>query len=156
MNNFKRRAAAVASAFVFAAVAVLWPSAALAGERSVDDQIEQVLRDFPGGVRTAHNEVSWDGGSVVLTILDGASARAVGSCATGKFCAYSATGLGGSKLTFSSCSGTNSTASLGAVRSIANARSSGTVYAFNGSTSVASATAGSSSDVWSTVTRLGC
>ena len=124
----------------------------------LDEQISQVLRDFPGGVRTAANEVTWNGGDVVLTIATSTSAsqRAVGTCADGKFCAYGSSGLSGSKLTFSSCTASNSTAPIGRVRSFANARGSGTVYAYNGSTSVDSVGAGSWKNTSATITRLGC
>lgn len=82
---------------------------------------------------------------------------AVGSCATDHFCAYTNINLTGAKIIFSNCNATNSVSPLGSkVRSSANARSSGTVYAYNGSTVVASTGAGTYKNTTATVTRLGC
>ncbi len=152
----KKLARAVVLTFALFLSGIGLSSPAVAAEPSVDERVEVVLKQFPGGTRVAVNEVSWDGGNVVLTFASGATTKSVGSCATGKFCAFSAGSLGGSKLTFSSCTATNSTAPLGVVRSFANARSSGTVYAYNGSTSVASTAASSWTNTTATITRLGC
>ena len=122
---------------------------------SVQSQIDQVLNDFPGGHQISSNQISWDNGAAIMT-FPSTSARAVGTCATGQFCAYSAASLGGVRLAFTSCSAANSTASLSAVRSVANGRSSGTVTAYNGSSAVFSVSADSWTNTSSTVTRLGC
>jgi hypothetical protein len=46
---------------------------------SVEADIDRVLRDSPGAVRTGPYEVSWDGGSVVSTwVPQGSAARDVG------------------------------------------------------------------------------
>lgn len=125
---------------------------------SMQERIDQVLAEHPGGTQISQNEVAWDDGDVILTLASGGiSTFAVGSCATGKFCAYSGTFLSGSRLTFSSC-GTHSTTALGAVRSIANARSSGSVQGKNSSNSVL-VTVGAGSSNGSTpigVTKVSC
>lgn len=125
---------------------------------TMQERIDEVLAEQPGSTQTSWNEVTWDDGDVTLTLAaDGISTFAVGSCATGKFCAYSGTFLSGSRLTFSSC-GTHSTASLGTVRSIANARSSGSVQGKN-SANTTLVTVGAGSSNGSTpigVTKVSC
>jgi len=125
----------------------------------LQQQIDHVLLEYPGGVQTGPGEVTWGGGEVVLELEDPArgpltvATMAVGSCATDHFCAYTNINLTGAKITFSNCNATNSVSPLGSkVRSFANARSSGTVYAYNGSTVVAS----TYKNTTATVTRLGC
>lgn len=114
--------------------------AAYAAEDSgLQDRVDAVLAEFPGGTQTMANEISWDGGQMILTLAtgdDSFAARAVGSCATGYYCAYSGYNLSGSKLSFSACNTTQSTSALSVVRSIANARSSGSVQGKNSSGSV--------------------
>lgn len=131
------------------------------GESSNDptqNQVDAVLAQFPEGTQTGPGEVSWDGGQVVLTIISSeAQARSVGSCSSGWFCAYTGSALSGSRLAFSSCSGTNSLAAIGnAPRSIANARSSGTVRAYSPVGAVASVGANSYINISLSATRLGC
>lgn len=103
---------------------------------TVQDQIDHALSEIPGGVQTGSNTVEWEDGAVTLTVADpnGSVLFAVGSCATGAYCAYSDLSLTGSKLSFTTCNTTVSTAALlTGVRSIANARSTGYVQAKNGS-----------------------
>lgn len=128
------------------------------GTNPLQDQVDRILEAHPGGTQIAENQIAWDGGDVVLTIPseDVSGLAAVGSCATGRFCAYSGSNQGGLQLSFSSCTGTNSTAPIGAVRSVTNARSSGTVSAFNGSSVVLTVGAGSTANTSATITRLGC
>ncbi|WP_448389856.1 peptidase inhibitor family I36 protein [Microbacterium aurum] len=87
--------------------------AAYAAEDSgLQDRVDAVLAEFPGGTQTKANEISWDGGQMILTLAtgdDSFAARAVGSCATGYYCAYSGYNLSGSKLSFSACNTTQST-----------------------------------------------
>lgn len=99
------------------------------------NEIDSVLERFPGGMQTSDRTVEWDNGAVVLELAaDGSSDRSVGTCATGSYCAYNGLSLTGSKLSFTACSTTVSLAALsGNVRSIANARSSGSVQGQNGS-----------------------
>ncbi|MFT4157519.1 MAG: hypothetical protein QM630_06270 [Microbacterium sp.] len=135
---------------------VLAPISAQAAEDALQQRVDEVLAEFPGGVQTGRGEITWDDGEVILTLVD-VTAKAVGTCASGRFCAYTGTYMSGAKISFTNCSGTNSVAPLGsAVHSFANARSSGTVHAYNGSTSVGSTTAGTYKNTTATVTRLGC
>jgi|GEM_PF-1312495 len=127
--------------------------------QSVQTQIDAALAQHPGGMQTSVNEVSWEGGAIVLTIeLPGIVNRAVGTCADGAFCAFSGGSLTGNKLSFSSC-GTYSVSSLGGVvRSVANGRSSGSVQGKNASNSVLTTVpAGSRNDsAPSGITKLSC
>jgi hypothetical protein len=140
-----------------AALAILAPAAAHATGDPLQDRVDQVLEDYPGGTQTGAGEISWNDGDIVLTLKEGVSSRAVGSCSTGSFCAYTGNTLSGARISFSNCTGTNSVAPLGSpVRSFANARSSGTVGAFNGGTVVDSTAAGTHKNTAATISRLGC
>ena len=136
----------------------------LAGPASASSQdpmqtrIDQVLADYPGGVQSDWNEVSWADGDVILTLaVDGYQARAaVGTCASGKYCAYSGPSQGGNKMTFTTC-GNQSVSALGApVKSLANARTAGSVVAKNGSTVVLSVATGAIKNTSATVTQVSC
>lgn len=119
---------------VAVALISLGASPSQAADGPLQDQINQVLEEFPGGVQTSATTISWDGGAMTLTLANpsGFAAAAVGSCATGAYCAYNGLSLTGSKLSFTSCPATSSTAALpGVVRSIANARSSGSIQGRN-------------------------
>ncbi|MCW5953365.1 MAG: peptidase inhibitor family I36 protein [Propionibacteriaceae bacterium] len=109
-----------------------------AEDSELQARVDAILAAHPGGVQTAPNEIEWDDGDVTLTLdMPGvATPFAVGSCATDRFCAYGSVNLSGTKLTFSTCDATHSTAALGTVRSMANARSSGTVQGLSSSGSV--------------------
>jgi len=102
---------------------------AQATESDLQARIDLALAEFPGGVQTSSTTVEWEDGAIELTLApEGITPFAVGSCATGKYCVFGGTNLGGSKLSFTACDTTYSTAALlGSVRSMANARSSGTV-----------------------------
>ncbi|MFT4157574.1 MAG: peptidase inhibitor family I36 protein [Microbacterium sp.] len=153
-------------------VSLLTPATALAIEPSpspmqqlVDDVIEE-----HGGVQTGWNEVTWDEGDIMLTIdpqlgersvsarVDAAPAAAAkDNCAAGKYCAYAAAFYGGSKLTYSACPATYTSFSvIGAVRSIKNSRTSGTVRAYNGSTVKSTMSAGQGSSNISGITKITC
>lgn len=154
------------------AVAVLITAAVLGGaapahadvaEPDVAPQIAQALEIVPGGVVIDYWTAEWAGQGMRLEVpYPNESARSslgvlsVGNCATGRICAYSATGLGGSQLSWGVC-GTYSTAALGGpARSIANARSSGTMYAHYGSATVGFAVAGTWANVSRTATSVSC
>lgn len=96
---------------------------------ALQEQVESILAEHPGGVQTAPNTISWEEGAVVLTLAtSGIAPLAVGNCSTNYYCAYTGTTLSGSKLSFSSCDTTVGLSALpGIVRSIANARTSGYV-----------------------------
>lgn len=107
---------------------IIGPATAAEIDSPATPNVYEILAANPGGTIIDEHTISWENGTVVLTLEGGRNARAVGSCATGAFCAYNSPGLTGSKLTFTSCDTTQSTAPLGAVRSIANARSGGSVH----------------------------
>ncbi|MFF2276797.1 peptidase inhibitor family I36 protein [Agromyces sp. NPDC058126] len=134
------------------------PAASAAPVDEMQSRIDKVLEDFPGGVQISPNEVAWDDGATVLTLEDSTavSAFSVGSCPAGSFCAYSYAGYVGSRLTFTSCTASNSVAPLGTVRSIANSRASGTVRGYNGTTVTVSVAANTGVNTTAAITRLGC
>lgn len=106
---------------------------AQAAESDLQKRIDLALAEFPGGVQTSSTTIEWEDGAIELMLSpEGITPYAVGSCATGKYCVFDGTALTGSKLSFTACDTTYSTAALlGSVRSMANARSSGTVKGKN-------------------------
>lgn len=109
---------------------------ALADETSASGTptVYDILAANPGGTIIDERTISWQNGTIVLTLESGRNARAVGSCATGSFCAFNGANLSGSRLAFSTCDSTFSTTQLlGGVKSVANARSGGTVLGQNSS-----------------------
>ncbi|WP_448261891.1 hypothetical protein [Microbacterium aurum] len=143
------RAALAAAVMISAAVLFATPAtaAAEASNKDLAAAVAAVLAENPGGREITPGVISWGDGAVVLT-LEGAPIpkAAVGTCASGQYCAWRSTSYTGTKLAFTSCSASGSTSSLallgGLARSTANARSSGTVQAVNGSTVVYSMSAG--------------
>lgn len=120
--------------------------------------VEYALEQVPGGIVVGEREAYWPELDMTLEV-QAVAARAVGTCATGSVCAYSAANRGGTKLQWGSC-GTHSTAAIATVGSIANARSSGTLNARQGTTVRASASSGSSTNVpaayTSSITNVQC
>lgn len=117
-----------------------------------------MLAGFPGGIQTSTNEVSWDNGAVVLTVVDpdAPATMAIGSCPTGSHCVYDNSNLAGSKLTFTTCT-TQSVAPLGApVKSIANAHTSGVVRAYNDLGALGSVNANTWINTSWGMTKIGC
>lgn len=139
------------------ALAIAAPTSA--NPPTMQDRIDYVIATHPGGVQIDWNEVAWENGDVTLTLSTeetSASRAAVGSCASANYCIYSGSNMLGSRVTFSSC-GPHRVNMLGApVRSIANARSSGSVQAKNGSTVVKTVSAGAYSNLTATTTTIGC
>jgi len=130
-------------------------SVAQADESDPHPDALYAMASVPGGVLVDDETVVWPALGMVLN-ADGTSSRAVGSCGTGLFCAYSGANQSGTKLSFSVCT-TASTAALSAVRSLANARASGVVQARNSAGSVlASAPAGTAVNVGGTTVILRC
>lgn len=134
-------------------------------EETMQERIDQTLADYPGGTQIAWNEISWDDGESILTLASETlrtnphiALLAVGDCPSGRFCAYSAASYGGSRITFSTCTSNHSPSALGSpVRSLANSRSSGAVRAYNSSnTLLATANAGTGTNVGGTTTKLSC
>jgi hypothetical protein len=124
----------------------------------IDDEVAYALEMEPGGYATGEHTAYWPDLSMTLESSQAHAATpraAVGSCASGSVCAYSGYGLAGSKLSWTTC-GSHPTTALSSVKSIANARSSGTLQARNGTTVVASASAGGQANVTQPVTNVYC
>ncbi|WP_454296678.1 hypothetical protein [Salana multivorans] len=154
-----RRVLALVAAGVVALL-IATPASAVGDEvhESMDQRVARVLEENPGGLRTGWNEVSWRDGAAVLTLADGTGvpARASSTCGNGRICVYSGKSGGGDQFAFSGC-GPHSVSVLGApVRSVENARASGSVVVKNGSTIVKIVDAGDTSNVTGTVTTVGC
>lgn len=150
-----RKFAAVAVGVVIVVAGVLSGTAAQA-EQALHPDIEYALAQEPGGVVVNDTTVLWPELGMTLQVQDvGFGIRAVGSCATGRVCAYRSANLTGSMLSWTSC-GTFSTSALAGVGSIANARSSGTLQARNGTTVLATAGANGSANVFGVVTNVRC
>lgn len=142
-----------------AALALLAPAAASADDGAdIHPDVEYALALEPGGVATSYGSAVWPALGMRLDVPSDA-VRAVGTCATGSVCAYSSSGLGGTKLSWTTC-GSKSTAAISTVGSIANARTSGTLSARQGTTVRASAGANSQANVpvayWTSITNVFC
>ncbi|WP_226533004.1 hypothetical protein [Microbacterium paraoxydans] len=148
------------AAALFGVVAVWGAAPAMAStpdDREVDPLVAAVLDEVPGGVIIDATHAEWPELRMALSVpsASGVTARSVGSCATGKICAYNGSSLGGSSLTFGGC-GANAVPSSFSVRSVANARSSETVQARNAGTVLKTVSPGSWANVSGTVTNLRC
>ena len=132
-------------------------NASVSGDEDVDPLVAAMLEEVPGGVLLDATNAVWPELNMELSVpvSTGISARSVGSCATGKICAYNAASLSGGVLSFSVC-GVSAIPSTFAVKSVANARTSGSVQVRNGSTVLKTVSAGSWSNVTGTVTNLRC
>lgn len=134
---------------------VATPTAADASTDELHPDVVYALEALPGGVAIGTHQAVWPELGMELT-ASSRFARSVGSCATGSYCAYSGSGLTGTRLAFTICT-TVSTAPLRTVKSIANARSSGMVQARNSAGQVlATAFANSSASVSGTTVGLRC
>lgn len=132
------------------------PAVAADGASTVHPDVAYALAVEPGGVPMSYSSASWPELGMRIDVPMG---RAVGTCATGSICAFSTSGLGGTKLSWTTC-GSKSTAALSQVGSIGNARSSGTLQARQGATVRASASANSQANVpiayWPSITNIFC
>ena len=122
----------------------------------VELQIAAALDEHPDGIRTSSNTVTWAEGTVELTVASPFEISAVGTCATGNFCAYAGLNLTGTKLSYTACSTYSVTAIT--VRSIANARSSNNLQGRNsaGTTLTTVAPGGQVNSAPSGVVQLRC
>jgi len=126
-----------------------------ASEQEPHPDVVYAINAVPGGTVVDEHTVVWPELGMTLTAANPMQ-RAVGNCATGQYCAYSAANRGGTKLSFGVCT-VVSTAALSSVGSIANARSSGTVQArSSGGTILATASAGGSANVIGATVNLRC
>lgn len=158
----------VLAAATLALLALFTPTAAsatTAPASPMQEQVDEVILEH-GGVQTGWNEVAWEGGGIVLTLVsedsietapNSARAAARDNCAAGKYCAYGKIGYGGNKLTYSSCPATHTSFSIiGSARSIKNNRASNTVRAYNGSTLKNTLSPGNGSSNTSSITKITC
>jgi len=136
-------------------VGTVGATSAHADEVIPDAEVAYALAAEPGGYATGAHTAYWPGSGMTLQSSEAFSIQSVGSCATGAICAYNGLALTGAKLSWTTC-GTFSTSALATVKSIANARSSGTLRARNGTTVLATATAGKQANVAGTVTNVQC
>lgn len=150
----------VLAAVVLGLVMTLGAAPAMAAaedDRAVDPLVAAVLDEVPGGVMIDGRHAVWPQLDMVLTVpaSSGIVPWSVGSCTTGRICAYNNTSLGGASLTFGTCA-VHTIPSSFPVKSVANARGSGSVQARNGSTVLKTVAPGSWGNVSGTVTNLRC
>ncbi|MFF5626805.1 hypothetical protein [Microbacterium sp. LWH10-1.2] len=141
---------------IFALAAAL--PAVAAESDAVDPRVAQMLAEVPGGVVVDPETAVWPELGMeftVATATDAFARSAVGSCASGTICAYDRPNMGGTKLTFTGCGVLAVPGSFG-TQSMADARASGYAQARNGSTVLATATAGSWTNVSGTTTNIRC
>ena len=129
------------------------PAGATIDERTLHPDVVFALEAVPGGVALDSRHAVWPDGMEI--VVPNPALRAVGACPTARVCAFKSSGATGTMLSWSTC-GTHNTAALATVGSIANARTSGILQARNGSSVVAMASAGSWTNVFSTVTNVRC
>lgn len=142
------------AAFAALVLALVLTPAVAHADTELHPDVEYALETVPGGIALSDSAVVWPALGMTLE-AQSAMQRAVGSCATGTYCAYAQSGLRGTKLTFTICTNV-STAALQTVGSIANGRSSGNVHARNGGTTLATAAANGSANVGGGTTNLLC
>lgn len=123
---------------------------------TLDPQVAAALQTVPGGEVLDSHTAYWPDLGMTMTVPDPRLRDAVGICPNGSVCAFSGASLGGTKLSWTTC-GTFSTAALKApVRSIADARSTGSLQARSGTTVVATAIAQSWASVTGTSDNVNC
>lgn len=167
-----RQFSAVLATTMIAFLALFVPTTASAVTPTtitVQDLVDEVI-DTHGGQQSSWNEVSWDGGDIVLTIDPGPSNSAAkvaplaeyatsstSTCPAGRCCAWNYTHYRGDRLTFATCPATvTSFTTIGSVRSVYNARTSGTVRAYSGTALKATVTAGKGATNVSGITTITC
>lgn len=157
MTRVRTFLAVLATALI--GVLALSPAAASASEHEpVDPEIAAVLAEVPGGIVIDANHAVWPALDLTMTVPTedrSAALSSVGPCSTGRVCAFSGSSLSGSQLSWGTC-GYHSVPSTFTVRSIADARSSGSLQALSGSTVLATVYAGGWANVSGTTTRLRC
>jgi hypothetical protein len=137
------------------AVLTLTPALPASAEQAVHPDIAAALASVEGGVATGYYEAHWPAHHMTMTV-PAPYVRAVGSCATGTFCAFTGLSMTGNKLSWGTCTTGVPYAGF-TTRSIANARAGGSVVqARNGTAIVASAVSGASTNVTGTVTNIRC
>jgi len=134
------------------AAALVWATPAAASS-SVHPDIESMLADVPGGVVIDDHTAYWSALDMTMNVPVG---RAVGACATGRICAYSATTLAGASLSWTTCA-THAIPGSFVAKSLANARTDASVaQARNGTTVVTSAAASAWVNIFAAVDNVRC
>ncbi|RKS68290.1 peptidase inhibitor family I36 [Actinomadura pelletieri DSM 43383] len=108
MSDRKFPLAATSVVFVAAAATAVvgsTVSTVSAAPSSLQNQIDAQLTAHPGGVQTAPNEISYQGGKVTLTFPQPGHTSA-NPCAKGAYCFYDGANFTGRKLTFRDCDST--------------------------------------------------
>lgn len=152
-----RRIAAIALGILLMASGMSFPVAARADGSATAPvfEIMRALERVPGGVVMNERTAYWPEFSMTMTVPDERLRDSIGSCPHGSICAFSGVNLGGSRLAWTTCA-THSTTALGAVASIANARTSGKLQARYGTTVRATAAAQSWASVTGSVDNVRC
>ncbi|PRB11368.1 hypothetical protein CQ047_03795 [Microbacterium sp. MYb72] len=154
--RMRRYAASVALGTLFV-VAGAGPAMAESPEE-VDPLVVQMLEDVPGGVLVDATHAEWPELGMALTVPtagDLSARTASGSCASGLICVYKLPSLSGAFLSYSGC-GVLAVPGDWTVRSMDNNRASGYAQARNVTTVLATANAGSWTNVGGTTTNIRC
>lgn len=149
----RRLVATIAGILVAAASILLAPAAS--ADATAEPQIVEAVKRVPGGIVINSHTAHWPEYAMTLTVPDERLRDAIGACPHGSVCAFSGSSLSGSRLAWTTC-GTHSTGALVSVRSIANARISGTLQARYGTTVRATASAQSWNNVTGSVDNVHC
>ncbi|WP_314423628.1 hypothetical protein [uncultured Microbacterium sp.] len=156
------RAARIAVGIVIGVLLTGGPGAAAHahgfGQEEVAPLIIDVMEEVPGGIILDRNHAVWPELAMTLTVPgrgETAMRAAVGSCGTGQVCAFTGGSVTGAKLSWSACA-THAIPSSFVTRSIADARSTGSLQARNGSTVLATAPANGWANVSGTANNVRC
>lgn len=134
---------------------MLGGTAQAAQQQEPDPAITHALAELPGGQVISPTSAVWPELGITYDIYP-SGAKSVGSCATGRICAFREGALGGAKATFTGCS-TWSTTPFGPVSSVANARTSGWAVVRNAAgATLRTVTYGTWQDVPAGATSIAC
>ena len=151
----KRSAVAVTLVtLVFSLVSVTGAAAASRSD-DLDPRIVYALKAEPGGVVIGEHQVYWPHLEMTLTLPEYGPRGLSTQCPVGTICAFLLTNEGGTRLTWGAC-GTYPTTALPTVGSVASARPTGSVQARNGTTVVATASAGNFVNVFAATNNVRC
>lgn len=159
----------VAGLALIASALLAAPGAATATEEQItpDPQIASMLDAVPGGVVISRDRAVWPELGMEMAVAptspvgtarslsSARSAASVGSCPTGRVCAFNAAATAGARLSWSTCD-TSFPVGNFVVRSIADARSTGRVQARATTGPLATAYAGGWKNVYGTTYRISC
>lgn len=105
---------AAAAAMLSAGGSAMANDSGSGGPGPVQAQIDAQLRDYPGGVQSGPNEISYKNGRVLLTFpSEGGNRAAPNPCAANRYCFYQDKNFEGRKLTFADCGGTQTLVDYG-------------------------------------------